>query len=130
MHYNLGKTLQDVENIVALPHEAAEAEDMLRDDTQLLQARVAYIGPGQTPSVGWRVAQLLQARARQIWPPSLSSIYCGLAGHPAAACAQGSVGGGFQPLYILLGHPRQPSVLSNVKGPEELALLYHECLEG
>ena len=29
--------LQDVENIVALPHEAAEAEDMLRDDTQLLQ---------------------------------------------------------------------------------------------
>ena len=29
--------LQDVENIVALPHEAAEAEDMLKDDTQLLQ---------------------------------------------------------------------------------------------
>lgn len=37
VHYNLGKTLQDVENIVALPHEAAEAEEMLRDDTQLLQ---------------------------------------------------------------------------------------------
>lgn len=67
VHYNLGKTLQvwlsatlntswcclfclfpkvacttlmltqDVENIVALPHEAAEAEDMLKDDSQLLQ---------------------------------------------------------------------------------------------
>lgn len=35
MHYNLGKTLQDVENIVALPQQAAEAEDMLKDDTQL-----------------------------------------------------------------------------------------------
>jgi len=35
VHYNLGKTLQDVENIVALPQQAAEAEDMLKDDTQL-----------------------------------------------------------------------------------------------
>lgn len=38
VHYNLGKTLQDVENIVALPNEAAEAEEMLKDETQLLQA--------------------------------------------------------------------------------------------
>lgn len=37
VHYNLGKTLQDVENIVALPNEAAEAEEMLKDDSQLLQ---------------------------------------------------------------------------------------------
>lgn len=29
--------LQDVENIVALPNEAAEAEEMLKDDSQLLQ---------------------------------------------------------------------------------------------
>ena len=28
---------QDVENIVALPNEAAEAEEMLKDDSQLLQ---------------------------------------------------------------------------------------------
>ena len=35
VHYNLGKTLQDVENIVALPQQAAEAEDMLKDNTQL-----------------------------------------------------------------------------------------------
>lgn len=39
VHYNLGKTLQDVENIVALPQQAAEAEDMLKDDTQLSEAR-------------------------------------------------------------------------------------------
>ncbi|KAK9812960.1 hypothetical protein WJX72_006516 [[Myrmecia] bisecta] len=38
VHYNLGKTLQDVEKVVALPNEAAYAEEMLRDDTQLLQA--------------------------------------------------------------------------------------------
>ncbi|BDA50552.1 Exocyst complex component 3 [Coccomyxa sp. Obi] len=38
VHYNLGKTLQDVENIVNLPQEAADAERMLQDDTQLLQA--------------------------------------------------------------------------------------------
>ncbi|CAK0787040.1 hypothetical protein CVIRNUC_010256 [Coccomyxa viridis] len=38
VHYNLGKTLQDVENIVALPQQAAEAEDMLKDDTQLSEA--------------------------------------------------------------------------------------------
>ena len=38
VHYNLGKTLADVENIAALPAEAAEAELMLRDDSQLIQA--------------------------------------------------------------------------------------------
>ena len=38
VHYNLGKTLQDVENIVALPQEAASAETMLKEDIQLLQA--------------------------------------------------------------------------------------------
>ena len=37
VHYNLGKTLQDVENIVALPHEASSAEAMLSEDIQLLQ---------------------------------------------------------------------------------------------
>lgn len=37
VHYNLGKTLQDVENIVALPHEASSAEAMLEDDVKLLQ---------------------------------------------------------------------------------------------
>ena len=37
VHYNLGKTLQNVENIVNLPQEAADAERMLQDDTQLLQ---------------------------------------------------------------------------------------------
>ena len=71
VHYNLGKTLQvgshrlhfqlglrwapsrlcppllagllvqDVENIVALPNEAAEAEEMLKDETQLLQVMLA-----------------------------------------------------------------------------------------
>lgn len=40
VHYNLGKTLQDVENIAALPNEAAEAEELLCDDTNLLQARL------------------------------------------------------------------------------------------
>ena len=33
--------MQDVENIVALPNEAAEAEEMLKDETQLLQVRLA-----------------------------------------------------------------------------------------
>ncbi len=37
VHYNLGKTLQDVENIVALPHEAGSAEAMLKEDVQLMQ---------------------------------------------------------------------------------------------
>lgn len=37
VHYNLGKTLLDVENIVALPHEAGSAEAMLREDVQLMQ---------------------------------------------------------------------------------------------
>ena len=44
VHYNLGKTLQDVENIVALPQQAAEAEDMLKDDTQL--SEVCLESPG------------------------------------------------------------------------------------
>ncbi|KAK9832118.1 hypothetical protein WJX84_006749 [Apatococcus fuscideae] len=38
VHYNLGKTLEDVENIMALPNEAAMAEELLRDDMNLLQA--------------------------------------------------------------------------------------------
>ena len=33
------RVLQDVENIVALPNEAAEAEEMLKDDSQLLQVK-------------------------------------------------------------------------------------------
>lgn len=37
VHYNLRKTLQDVEAIAALPVEAAEAEEMLQNDTNLLQ---------------------------------------------------------------------------------------------
>ena len=37
VHYNLGKTLQDVQNIVALPNEASHAEAMLREDVQLLE---------------------------------------------------------------------------------------------
>lgn len=41
VHYNLGKTLQDVVNIVNLPQEAAEAENMLRDDVQLLQVALS-----------------------------------------------------------------------------------------
>ena len=36
VHYNLGKTLQDVGNIVALPHEAGTADAMLREDVQLM----------------------------------------------------------------------------------------------
>ncbi len=43
VHYNLGKTLQDVVNIVNLPQEAAEAENMLKDDTQLLQVLDAWL---------------------------------------------------------------------------------------
>ena len=38
VHHNLNKTLEDVGNIIALPNEAAEAEAMLKDDTQLMQA--------------------------------------------------------------------------------------------
>lgn len=37
VHSNLRKTLQDVENIAALPVEAAEAEAMLRDNANLVQ---------------------------------------------------------------------------------------------
>ena len=33
--------VQDVENIVALPNEAAEAEEMLKDEMQLLQVMLA-----------------------------------------------------------------------------------------
>lgn len=36
VHYNLGKTLQDVSNISELPTEAEEAEKLLLDDEQLL----------------------------------------------------------------------------------------------
>ena len=36
VHYNLGKTLQDVDNISELPAEAEEAEKLLMDDEQLL----------------------------------------------------------------------------------------------
>lgn len=45
VHYNLGKTLQDVENIVNLPQEAADAERMLQDDTQLLQVSMPHDMP-------------------------------------------------------------------------------------
>lgn len=37
--------LQDVENIVALPNEAAEAEEMLKDDSQLLQVLLLLTPP-------------------------------------------------------------------------------------
>ena len=40
VHYNLGKTLQDVQNIVALPHEAGSAEAMLKEDVQLMQVQL------------------------------------------------------------------------------------------
>ena len=43
VHYNLGKTLQDVENIAALPNEAAEAEELLCDDMNLLQACALFL---------------------------------------------------------------------------------------
>ena len=56
VHYNLGKTLRDVENIVALPHEAAEAEDMLRDETQLLQVGgLGFLGLGLGLQSGFMV---------------------------------------------------------------------------
>lgn len=42
VHYNLGKTLEDVENIAALPAEAAAAEAMLHDDYQLLQVLYSH----------------------------------------------------------------------------------------
>ena len=41
----LPASLQDVENIVALPTEAAEAEEMLKDDSQLLQVSYATVRP-------------------------------------------------------------------------------------
>ena len=43
VHYNLGKTLQDVQNIVALPLEAQEAESMLQEDVQLVQVSADLI---------------------------------------------------------------------------------------
>jgi len=49
VHYNLGKTLQDVENIVALPHEAGSAEAMLREDVQLMQVRKQPPSPSLPP---------------------------------------------------------------------------------
>ena len=72
VHYNLGKTLRDVENIVALPHEAAEAEDMLRDDAQLLQARTRFSGhpPCHLPGLPGR--------------PPLSRVSCGVGARPGA----------------------------------------------
>ena len=44
VHYNLGKTLRDVGDIVALPQEASSAEAMLKDDVQLLD--VSSLDPG------------------------------------------------------------------------------------
>lgn len=58
VHYKLGKTLQDVENIMALPAEAAAAEEMLRDDNQLLQVHPPR--PLPTPAVSIRMHALLQ----------------------------------------------------------------------
>lgn len=39
VHYNLGKVLQDVDNIHELPSEAEEAEQLLEDDERLLLVR-------------------------------------------------------------------------------------------
>ena len=50
VHYNLGKTLADVENIAALPAEAAEAEHMLKDDYQLIQATLDQPGDVHDPA--------------------------------------------------------------------------------
>ncbi len=62
VHYNLGKTLADVENIAALPAEAAEAELMLRDDSQLIQARNLTQAQTHVPAKGlWRAAQRCSA---------------------------------------------------------------------
>lgn len=54
VHYNLGKTLEDVENIMALPNEAAMAEELLRDDFNLLQVSshaslLSPLEPGSFP---------------------------------------------------------------------------------
>lgn len=39
-------TAQDVENIAALPVEAAQAEEMLRDGANLLQVRAGWVHRG------------------------------------------------------------------------------------
>ena len=75
VHYNLGKTLQDVENIVALPQQAAEAEDMLKDDTQLsevlsmTQQQALLLGHVKRVCMRgltfWRLLRLLQAAASE-----------------------------------------------------------------
>ncbi len=57
VHYNLGKTLADVENIAALPAEAAEAEHMLKDDYQLIQASI------DAPKSSLGIATLLHSPA-------------------------------------------------------------------
>lgn len=57
VHYNLGKTLEDVENIMALPNEAAMAEELLRDDFNLLQVMLRIPDtrlqsvPGMSPCI-------------------------------------------------------------------------------
>jgi hypothetical protein len=68
VHYNLGKTLQDVENIAALPNEAAEAEELLCDDTNLLQARPHAASMRAAPA-GGPVRRLRADRA----PPACCS---------------------------------------------------------
>ena len=66
VHYNLGKTLQDVENIVALPQQAAEAEDMLKDDTQLSEVlilthqRALLLGHGTRVHEGFRLLEAVE----------------------------------------------------------------------
>ena len=57
VHYNLGKTLADVENIAALPAEAAEAEHMLKDDYQLIQATLHTLIMLPTPFKSFLVLQ-------------------------------------------------------------------------
>ena len=39
VHGNLRKTLVDVENIAELPQEASAAEDLLQDNSRLLEVR-------------------------------------------------------------------------------------------
>ena len=80
MHYNLGKTLQDVENIVALPQQAAEAEDMLKDNTQL--SEVCQVFPrGKDCPVGTSPGRSRRSQAHWQFtgdPPQDRAAHCSL----------------------------------------------------
>ena len=85
VHYNLGKTLEDVENIMALPNEAAMAEELLRDDMNLLQ--VSPIANGC-----FKTRESRRSRLRRVCSTTSGQELSSLHSRPLSAEVHASIG--------------------------------------